>query len=285
MEPIDYLLIGHVSKDLTPDGPRLGGAVTFGALTARALGLRVGVVTSAPDESGTLLEPLRGIPLARVPAEFPTTFVNQYTPHGRQQVLVDRAAPLEHGHVPAAWRSAPMVHLAPVADEVAPSLARDFDGALVGITPQGWMRQWDASGRVSFRPWAGAQDVLPYAQVCIMSIEDVQGDESIPRDLARLVDVLVVTRGPQGGTLFIKRQPCPFSTPRVKEVDPTGAGDIFAVAFMARLRQVGDPQQAARFAAVLASASVEQSGVDSIPTPEAVRLAMAGSLDEGNAGG
>ena len=51
LEPVDYLVIGHVAHDLTPEGPRLGGTVAYSALTARALGLRVGVVTAAGEET------------------------------------------------------------------------------------------------------------------------------------------------------------------------------------------------------------------------------------------
>ncbi len=54
LEPVDYLVIGHLTEDLTPAGPRLGGTAAFSALTARALGLRVGVVSalSAADFTG-----------------------------------------------------------------------------------------------------------------------------------------------------------------------------------------------------------------------------------------
>ena len=48
--PIDYLLIGHITQDITTEGPRLGGSVTYSALTAQAIGLRVGIVTSFAEE-------------------------------------------------------------------------------------------------------------------------------------------------------------------------------------------------------------------------------------------
>ena len=38
--PVYYLALGHVAKDLTPDGPRLGGSVAYAALTARASATR-----------------------------------------------------------------------------------------------------------------------------------------------------------------------------------------------------------------------------------------------------
>ena len=36
LEPVDYLVIGHVAHDLTPEGPRLGGTAAYSALTAWA---------------------------------------------------------------------------------------------------------------------------------------------------------------------------------------------------------------------------------------------------------
>ena len=63
LEPIDYLIIGHVTQDVTPEGLRLGGTAAFSALTAHALGLRVGIVTACSPE--TDLSILDGISIIR----------------------------------------------------------------------------------------------------------------------------------------------------------------------------------------------------------------------------
>ena len=50
--PIGYLMIGHVTQDLQPDGTRvLGGTASFAGSMALALGLRVGIVISAGPEA------------------------------------------------------------------------------------------------------------------------------------------------------------------------------------------------------------------------------------------
>jgi sugar/nucleoside kinase (ribokinase family) len=59
------------------------------------------------------------------------------------------------------------------------------------------------------------------------------------------------------------------------EVDPTGAGDVFATAFVIRLQETGDPLQAARFANITASFSVEHPGVTGVPTRAQVLAYMA----------
>ena len=63
IEPIDYLMIGHITRDETPDGPRLGGTATFSSLMAKALGLRVGIVTSWGADLP--LGPLSEIPIVK----------------------------------------------------------------------------------------------------------------------------------------------------------------------------------------------------------------------------
>ena len=139
---IDYLAVGHVTRDLTPQGDSLGGSVTFGALTARALGLQPAIVSSAPDPNHPLLAPLDGIPTYIEPAEAFSTFENVYTPEGRIQYLRERAASLTRASLPEDMLPPRILHLAPLTDEVDPSLVTMFPDVWVGVTAQGWLRQW-----------------------------------------------------------------------------------------------------------------------------------------------
>ena len=85
IEPIDYLVVGHITRDLTLQGARIGGTVTYSALTASALGLRTGIVTSWGEE--VELESLSTVPIANLPSEYSTTFENIETPDGRRQTI------------------------------------------------------------------------------------------------------------------------------------------------------------------------------------------------------
>src|SRR5512140_3339552 len=147
LEPVDYLVIGHVAHDLTPEGPRLGGTAAYSALTARALGLRVGVVTSSGNE--TSLDALKDISVISLSSPQSTTFENIYTEHGRVQYLRAQAKRIDFNSIPEPWRRSSIIHLGPIADEMASVLPESFSPSLLGITPQGWMRQWDAENRVS----------------------------------------------------------------------------------------------------------------------------------------
>lgn len=274
IEPIDYLVIGHLTRDLTPNGPRLGGTASYASLTARAMGLRVGVLTACEDCLGNPELEREGIRVVGVRSEETTTFENIQTPNGRIQYLHSLAPNIDLSMVPEQWRSTPIVHLGPVAREIDPNLARAFPNSLVGLTPQGWLRTWDAEGRVSFTEWPECTFVLQHAGAAVISIEDVRGNESIVEDMASSIRVLAVTEGANGARLYWNGDLRRFRPPQMVETDPTGAGDIFAAAFFIRLQITRDPWEAARFATNLAAYSVLRYGLDSIPRPEEIQAVM-----------
>lgn len=278
-EPIDYLVIGHVTQDLTPNGPILGGTASYSALTAKALGLRVGIVTACtPDLK---LPELEGIQIAANFAEQNTTFENINTPKGRIQYMHKRAPVLSVSSVPEIWRNTPIVHLGPVAQEVDANLGRAFTDSLVCLTPQGWLRAWDEHDRIHPTEWPEAAYVLSTAAVAIISVEDVQGEESIVDDMASAVRILVVTEGYNGCRLYWNGDLRRFVAPQVPEVDPTGAGDIFATSFFFRLASTRDPWESARFATALAAHSVTRRGLLGVPTQEEIQAAMVEVLPKG----
>lgn len=270
---VDYLVIGHLTRDLVPGGERLGGTVTYAGLMARALGLRVGIITSwgADMPIGTLSE----IPIVNLPAEHTTTFENISTPEGRIQLLSNVAHNLNVNLIPEVWLNSPLVHLGPVAQEVEPSLVRHFSNSFIGLTPQGWLRTWDQAGRVSACEWPEASFVLRNAGAAVISAADVEGDENRIEELASSCRVLAITEDGDGVRLFWNGDVRRFRAPTMREVDSVGAGDIFAAAFFYRLYTTRDPWEAARFATHLASISVTRLGLAGIPTAEEIQECMA----------
>jgi sugar/nucleoside kinase (ribokinase family) len=272
LEPVDYLIIGHLTVDLTDTGPRLGGTAMYSALTARALGLRVGIVSAWGNEIS--LDPLGDIPIAGISVERSTTFENIYTPEGRVQKLHHAAPPLVYDYVPEPWRGASIVHLGPVAQELDESLVRKFPASLVGITPQGWLRAWDAEGYVSASQWQEASIVLQHSGAVVIGMEDIEADEERLEEMILTCPVLAATEAAEGVRLFWNRDVRRFRPPKVEEVDATGAGDIFAAAFFVRLYATRDPWEAARFATYLSALSVTRTGLASIPTEEEIQICM-----------
>lgn len=264
LESVDYLVIGHITEDITSAGPRLGGTATFSSLTARALGFRVGIVTAVSEK--TSLKTLEGISIVNISSQHTTTFENIYTDDGRKQILHHQAKMISFEDVPDVWRKASIIHLGPVAQEIGDQWPKDFSNSTLGITPQGWMRTWNGDGHVASCEWKSSETFLPQAGAVVISREDAGGDEELIEDMARQTRVLAVTESSAGSVLYWNGDRRRFRAPDVREVDATGAGDIYATAFFIRLFQTRDPWEAARFATQLAARSVTRPGLDGIPT-------------------
>jgi hypothetical protein len=79
---LDYLIVGHITRDVFDDGFRLGGTAVYNAITARRMGLKVGLVTSYYENFS--IKPLEGIQIYNFKSENPTTLRKVYTPSGRE---------------------------------------------------------------------------------------------------------------------------------------------------------------------------------------------------------
>jgi sugar/nucleoside kinase (ribokinase family) len=87
------------------------------------------------------------------------------------------------------------------------------------------------------------------------------------------VPLAALTTGARGGLLYVNGERYELRPRATRAVDATGAGDVFAAAFLARYRDGGDPWDAAEAATCAASLSVEAAGWASVP--DAASLARA----------
>jgi sugar/nucleoside kinase (ribokinase family) len=269
----DFVVVGHVVKDVVGDGWRPGGTVTFAAVQAHRLGMSVGVVTRAADE----LDVAALLPFAEIesrPSARATTFENVYSGgHRRQKVRAEGDA-IDDGDVPEAWRAAAIVLVGPVFGEVSATLASTFArDSLVAVSAQGWLRAVDVDGNVVRKAWRG-DPFWRGADVVFVSDEDLEDGRDQLDAWTRDVPTVAMTESSRGGTVWSGgrwRRMDAFPEP---EVDPTGAGDTFAAAFLIRLHETGDVDEAARFGAAAASLSVGGVGTAATPARDEIERRM-----------
>ncbi|KKK92009.1 hypothetical protein LCGC14_2707220, partial [marine sediment metagenome] len=206
--PPQFLVIGHIVQDLTPDERaaawRLGGTTSYAALLATRLGLDTAVLTAAAADL-SLEEALPGAEIVSVSSPRSTQIRNLYTTRGRVQYIPQRAADIGPSSLPADWRNAEIVLLGPVTGEVDAALAACFPQALIGVSTQGWLRRIGPDGRVRPLPpdsWQ-AEPVLRPAHIVFVSDEDLPSSHAKPvlDEWSRHVDVLVYTRGEHGAQI------------------------------------------------------------------------------------
>jgi sugar/nucleoside kinase (ribokinase family) len=293
-QTLDVVHVGSAARDLTDDDPRgwrLGGGAAYSALTTARLGLRTGALVGvdAAAASATELDLLRaaGVELVLVPLEEGPVFINRETPAGRVQTSVAEGRPLPASRMPQGWRGTPYWSLVPVAGEI--------DEAWVGAVPadrfvnlgwQGLLRRLEA-GREVVRLTPRHSRLVERADLVGVSRHDLATGTQVTDLLALLRPGarLVVTDGVRGGRMLERTDDGTVTTRRYgalaaeREVDPTGAGDVFLSALLAAvIRAVASGSAASRerpgsdlgFAAAAASFVVEAPGLHGVPDLAAV---------------
>jgi sugar/nucleoside kinase (ribokinase family) len=294
---LEVLHVGSASRDITPDDPRgwrLGGGVTYAALTTARLGLRTGAIVGVdgPAAAARELDDLRdaGVDLLLLHLPEGPVFENLERRTGRIQECLAPGAPLTPPPLPESWSRAAAWSIVPVAGEVRPDWAAHVpDGAVLALGWQGFLRQLRAGRQVARRPPA-PNALLSRADLVGISHHDV--DPATPiGDLTRLLGddaQLLITRGDEGGLLVEVGGGQPVSAVRYLPTrtdavtDATGAGDTFLAALLAtalrpaiagrhRSRRPYD----LRFAAAAGSLAVEGLGLDGVPDRAAVNVRRA----------
>ncbi len=294
---LDVVVVGSASRDVTADderGWRLGGAVAYGGLMLARLGLRAGVLLGADRPAASAAElrlltdagaELRLVRLGRGPV-----FENLETPTGRVQKCLEPGEPIPVDALPDAWRSVRTWLFAPVADELAEGWADvPSSDALVALGWQGLLRELPSGGttrRRAPRPSA----FLHRADIVAVSRHDVEAATPVEslRRLLRPGATLLFTEGPAGGWRSVHRPDGTYERRRypaiaaAREVDQTGAGDVFFAAYLAaQLGFVlgGSRRRGAdlRLAAAAASLDVEAAGLAGVPDVAAVARRLRAS--------
>jgi sugar/nucleoside kinase (ribokinase family) len=273
----EYVAIGHMTIDRTPSGNVLGGSVLYAALTAARYGLRSGIFTRA--NLGGLDRQMRE-QLDAIAAEVEivtqsspgiTTFTNTEVAGRRSQTLHDWGGEIDLTGLPPLWRSAGAIHIAPVAQEIDLRQVNRLSPQLLGCTPQGWLRHWDEQrlGQVRTSPLRLPPDFVSRIDALVVSAEEYAHARDVVVEIGQR-GLSVVTRGIQGASLIDRGREVDVPAYRVKVVDTTGAGDVFAAALFAARSARESVSASARYASAAAALTVAGTGLSAVPSREAV---------------
>ena len=251
-------VVGSLSRDLVDGGdPQPGGAVYYAARALRVLGSRATLVTKcAPEHRGELLPALSrlGVPVTWHPARSTTTFSFSYDGEHRRMEVETVGDAWTAAEAAADLRTARWVH-------VGALLRSDFPPETLSALGRAHVLSLDGQalvrpGRVGPLALDADYDPAILGSVRILKLSEeealvVLGELEEERVRALGVAEVVVTLGARGVVVFTAEGVERLAVNALLDVDPTGAGDSFAAAYLAG-RSVGHaPRAAARRAAAV----------------------------------
>ncbi len=231
---------------------------------ALALGARVTLVTRlTPGFDATCL---RGIDVHPLPATDVCRYDTAYDSAGdRTLLLLNEGEPISQDDITSV-RDADALVVVPAYHEItrlpvseAPVLAAGLQGPLRTTGDHGKVKPHAAANRQS-------SPFLRPGVLAFFSEEDTVEPEQLARSIAGKGGVALLTRGWRGATLFRRGDTRVLRPLSANPIDPTGAGDCFAAAFVVRYLETRDLDEASRYALAAGALAVEAPGLAGVAT-------------------
>jgi sugar/nucleoside kinase (ribokinase family) len=273
MPMVEALLIGHFAKDrLVVDGraeAASGGAVFYGGVALRRLGLRVGIVTRLHPDDFSLLDEVRGegIEVFAAPATESTGIENVYRSADMERRVctpLGFAGPFAPEDIPDV--TATVILVVPIiAGEVdLPLLARLAGRGPLGMDVQGFVRVREG-GQLVFRNPPELRQGL--AQVTYLKADRAEAElltgetdlRAAAKTLAGWGPKEIVLTQASGVTVYAAGRmfTAPFTSRTL--VGRTGRGDTCFATYVGK-RITTSPEEACRWAAAVTSLKQERPG-------------------------
>jgi sugar/nucleoside kinase (ribokinase family) len=235
-------VVGSLSLDLVEGAPaRPGGAVFYAAQALKLLGAPARILAKcAPPDRVEL-----GVDTEWLPAATTTAFAFSYDGDTRTMSVVDVGDAWRPEDVEGRMDGVEWLH-------VGGLLRSDFPPETIAALAPG--RRISLDGQMLVRPGrtgplrldaAVDQGILAAAQILTLSEEEAEvlGELEVPE--------VVVTLGSRGSILSTGGRKHRIEIDAVSTVDPTGAGDAFAVGYLAARSEGAEPLAATRRASDL----------------------------------
>ncbi len=264
---MDLVVVGYLLHDILDVGgivqECLGGPAAYTSLAAAKLGLKTGVVSKA-GEDFRYFQNLNRVDLKGVSKQALTTvFFNTYRKGERIQKVANVGEKILPKDIPPEYLKAKAFHLGPVFNELpleTMRFLRENTNAFITLDPQGFLRR-DDGGLVLPKE-------LDFGLLDFVDLVKVSEKDCSKADIEKMkekCEVVIVTRGKQGSTVFFKGKKADIPFFKAEGVvDETGAGDVFMAGFIKEFLASQYVEKSALFGSAAASFAVEDFGVKGI---------------------
>lgn len=261
IKKIKIVVVGHITLDEYNGKLVPGGSAYYCSQTYLALGAQVKLV-SIIGEDFMFNEIFNDLDTFIKRIGQTTRFENIYKKDSvRQQFSIAQAEPIRPEAIPDDFKECDILHLAPVLGEIDikwwVSLVKS---KLVAIGLQGWLRRIDNSKLVLPKMSDLSDEEFKALHLICLSEEDIQGQSELLDRIIKFVPTVAFTHGENGYDIYKDGIKNTYGVFKTVEVDPTGAGDVFASGFFHGIASGKSEMEAGYLGAGLASVIIEDVG-------------------------
>jgi 1D-myo-inositol 3-kinase len=273
-----FLAVGNIdrSKNITKFGDEIVyGGGTYSAVAARKLGYSSAVLTKGNETLHAWIRKLEemGIDVFLENDTSTLEVINDRTSGGWVQRILSITGKISFDIV----ERYDIIHVNPLFKEVDQRLLRQARKkcGLLSLDIQGLLRN-EKNGVMYLKKLENRKEWLE--GIDIIHVSDAEGgfvsEKSNPQDICEDLKslgpkIILYTMGP-AGSFVMGREFNKIPAFEVKEIDPTGAGDIYSVTFDIIYSETKDEKAAGFFASAAASFRVEDFGYKNIQPREEV---------------
>ncbi len=313
---VNFCFIGHFAIDSIirfkqKRKPTLGGSVTFGSLSLKKYekSTKIGIISNLGtlNFDTSLLKIISGNSIDTrgvVPLEVANTnFLLEYTNHSRALTLKSRSPDLKFEDIPDFYFSNPpqIIVLAPLCNEISyeyvSKILEAFPKAYIGIDLQGFIRNIDTGGNISYiRKESTVTKITEIINLIgdrlILKGSEIEmkilSNEEEPDKIMNSCDgfnnnaIYIMTMG-EAGSIVMKCGEDLIKIPAYKPkrvVDETGPGDVYLAIFLYEFINSDMSWEKIKDIAHIASAAasflVEEKGPDGFETKKKVLKRVRG---------
>ncbi len=269
MSTLDFLSIGNITRDIIKNSSGqfagIGGPSFYASKVCENFGIKAGICTNFSNDF-KITEYLPNTEIFSYQSELTTSFVNNYSKGVRTQKIVNNASFLEFERFSYLndLLSPKVVFYCPVFNEVEHDFLSIFNQSKKICNLQGWLREAGPNKEVSLNKLLPSLDFSIFDAIVLSELDLAQDEISRLTNLSSLV---CVTKGKEGCVITNNQKEIKFDTVKVKSIDETGAGDVWASVFgIQKFIFNSSLEESARKANLAASLSIGSVGASCIPT-------------------
>ena len=199
-------------------------------------------------------------------------FENNYTGAHRHQ-HARMGVPVELRDIPPEAFEAEALLVGPVLQDIDLSILTARRKGLLMLDIQGILRHLTPANQVVEKMGSDAATAIRHCDMLKLNAREAKIitltghiDTALKKLYQMGPNLIIITQGSKGAHIYDGDHMVHLSTPKVSEIDSTGAGDIFAAAFLRQYIDSCDPIAAGQFAVIAAALSIRGIGISAIPS-------------------